>query len=153
RRISFGDKFRQWLLPVGAICVAGATGLAVYNQAVTGDWRQMPYSLHERQYGYQGANCFSKSRAPERHLRDRIPRFYLREKSVLAPGWAGMRRIAAHLTGRAQNLLAMAYTGTGFSGATYGYSGARLWAGLAAFAVVVIAGLRNRWFGYCCAAI
>jgi hypothetical protein len=152
-RLSFGYKFRRWLLPVGAICVAGAAGLATYNQAVTGDWRQMPYSLHERQYCYQGANCFSRPRIPERHPCDRIARFYLREKSVLPPGWAGMQRIAAHLTNRAQNLLAMAYTGTGFSDATYGYSRARLWAGLAAFAAVVIAGLRNRWFGYCCATI
>ena len=76
RTVRLERKMLLWLLPVSAICSAGAAGLAIDNRAVTGSWWELPYVLHQRQYWPGGVSHFSGSWVPSRIPCERIARFY-----------------------------------------------------------------------------
>ena len=52
RRFSPWTTVKRIVVPATVILVAGLTGLATYNNAVTGSPIKLPYSIHEATYGY-----------------------------------------------------------------------------------------------------
>jgi hypothetical protein len=145
RRFSFSDKARRWALPLGLVCLSGGAGMARYNQAVTGDWRSMPYSLHQRQYFYHGVFCGSPQREPERRPCSRIARYYEEFRRTTEAKSELLATIRGNL---AKYPLRFAYTG--FSGTRRG--GERPWmrtGALTLAAIVFIFSFANRWTKFC----
>ncbi|MGQ0637376.1 MAG: hypothetical protein ACT4QC_22440 [Planctomycetaceae bacterium] len=87
-------RLKLWMLPMGAVLVAGAAGIATHNHAVTGQWSLMPYALHDRQYLHQGIFLSSARREPEKRPVPRLEKYYLdlRPPSEATGGYAGLFR-------------------------------------------------------------
>jgi len=51
KRWSMRTIFMKILLPLGAVLLPVAAGMAYYNQSVTGHFSRLPYAVHEEQYG------------------------------------------------------------------------------------------------------
>ena len=70
----------KWGLPFFIVLVVGIGWMAFYNRAVTGNWLQSPYVLHQNQYFEQGVFRFSALRPPERRPVPHVAAFYAHYK-------------------------------------------------------------------------
>jgi hypothetical protein len=143
RRQALKNKVVGWLLPVGAVCAIGGIAIATYNQAVTGDWRELPYSLHQRQYFHQNVLCFHEIREPERVPVDRIAKYYLAARTAARRGRDAVAYISESLILRARLFLAF-----GFSGLK-GTSDYKQEVALCALPLVVVLAGCTRWSLFC----
>ena len=76
QRVNLSFKLRNALLPGMALVGTYAVCLGAYNQAVTGYWLKMPYSLHHQQYFHAGLFGFQEIRTPSRTVCPRIETTY-----------------------------------------------------------------------------
>jgi hypothetical protein len=149
RQWSVAVKVTRWALPVGAVCLAGGLWIAGYNQAVTGDWREMPYSLYQRQYFHHDMVCGSKVREAERHPCPRLGRYYAEKVMPDEPAVATAERVRTNLL-----TTTVKFTNCGFTGFRTMRNMPQPRAGsFAALAVVIVASLSRRWMRFCWATI
>ena len=79
-------KVTGWCGPFVLVVAAGAVGMAVYNQAVTGNWKIFPFALHTKQYLTCGMFRWQPiNQIPERRLTTRVGLFYEKD-GLLNPG-------------------------------------------------------------------
>jgi hypothetical protein len=64
RRSRLGTRITSVVLPAFLAVAAGGIWLGCYNQAVTGRWCTLPYSVHHQQYFHHGLFAFSTSGTP-----------------------------------------------------------------------------------------
>jgi hypothetical protein len=64
----FDRRMKAVVLPGSMFLAVGGVMLGCYNQAVTGHWSRLPYSLHHEQYFHHGLFVFNKDGTP------RLPR-------------------------------------------------------------------------------
>ena len=76
----------KWGLPFFIVLVVGIGWMAFYNRAVTGNWLQSPYVLHQNQYFEQGVFRFSALRPPERRPAPHVAAFYAHYKQPVERG-------------------------------------------------------------------
>jgi hypothetical protein len=67
---------KRVLLPQCIVLALGAAALAGYNVAVTGDWRTMPYQVHEQAYGICPLFLFDAPHAAPEYLHESIRKFH-----------------------------------------------------------------------------
>jgi hypothetical protein len=94
-----GQQRRQkvicWCGPFLLVVAAGAVGMAVYNQAVTGSWKTLPYALHQKQYTTFGMLRWQPiNQIPERRLTTRV-RFLYEADGLMKPGTPGGPQLGA----------------------------------------------------------
>lgn len=142
--LGFSQKFKCWLLPFGVIVLAGGTANAIYNRAVTGDWTEFPYSIHQREYFHQGNFVFSEYREPQRQAQERIAKFYFEKRFVPARGIGLAVEVLSNLRSRLFGLL-QCFAGRFELHVEFGNL---LWVG-----VILCLGLRSRWAAFCCATV
>src|SRR5204863_50153 len=102
RRWTLAAKITRFVLPFGAVLLGGGILMGIYNRAVTGDWRQLPYSLNHRQYFRSGPFIFSSKETPEREPHERILRYYAAQHDVPK---SGMRLLAAVVRNSSERVL------------------------------------------------
>jgi len=149
RQWSLPVKLTQWALPVGAMCFTGGLWIGFYNQAVTGDWRQMPYSLYQRQYFHHGMVCGSKFREAERHPCPRLARYYAEKVMPDETAVATAERVRTNLTKTSVKIVNCGFTGFR---TMRSLSQPRIGT-FAALAGVFLASYRRRWTRFCWATI
>jgi hypothetical protein len=149
RRWSLPIKMTRWALPVAVVCLAGGLWIASYNQAVTGHWWQMPYSLYQRQYFHHGMVCGSKVRETERNPCPRLARYYAAKVMPDETAVETAERVRTNLW-----MTAVKFINCGFTGfrTMRSLSQPRL-APFAALAVVFVASLSSRWMSFSWATI
>jgi hypothetical protein len=166
RRTPLQKKLALWLFPVSAVCLAGGAAMALQNQAVTGDWRELPYALHQRQYFSGGLSRFSGSWAASRTPCERIARYYNppHKQNMNAPNAATDADEPPPATSRLQAQTAVRPAPT-FAGrvkacVTFAFSGNAYQPSLGSAAacvlisvVALIAGWKSKWARFCWATI
>lgn len=78
-RLSFPAKLGRWLVPFAVPLVVGGAGMAMHNQAATGNWLRPPYSVYDKQYFRRSIFIFSGPREPELKPLDRLAPFFNRD--------------------------------------------------------------------------
>jgi hypothetical protein len=88
-------KLIGWCGPFALVVAAGSIGMAAYNQAVTGSWKALPYTLHPQQYFTCGMFRWQPiDQVPERRLTTRVRLLY-EEYGLLNPGKPGGPQLGA----------------------------------------------------------
>jgi len=88
-------KLIGWCGPFVLVVAAGAAGMALYNRAVTGSWKALPYVLHQKQYMTFGTFRWQPiNQVPERRLSTRVRLFY-EEDRLTNPGTPGGPQLGA----------------------------------------------------------
>lgn len=77
RRPSWTFKTLGIATPVLAIGISGLAGMAIYNQAVTGDPLTMPYSVHDKTYSASSLLIWKTPPAIPEYNHPRMEQFYL----------------------------------------------------------------------------
>ncbi len=138
--VGFSQKLNRWILPFGAMLLAGGAANAMYNRAVTGNWTQFPYSIYQRQYFLQDAFIFSTFREPERQPLERITKFYVKWSYTPADGVGLMAEVFYNFRTRLLKLLRSFSNRFELHVADMNV----LWMG-----VLLAIGLRSRWAWFC----
>lgn len=147
RTACFKKKFTAWLLPIGGMCLAGGAAIAIDNQAVTGDWRQLPHGLHQRQYFFAGTSCFSKTWTPSRIPCDRIAAYYVQKQQRRQHERWNAQTISGEFVRRAQTFVTFGLTADASQGSW------DLEIAVLISVIVLIAGRKKRWAWFCWATI
>jgi hypothetical protein len=78
-----------WCGTFGLVIAAGTVASAAYNQAVTGNWKTLPWALYQKQYNISGPFRWQPTdQIPTRHLENRLHAFF-EDRGLLCPGKPG----------------------------------------------------------------
>lgn len=76
RRRMFRSLLRVAVLPAAATLIPAALAMGYYNYRVTGNWLELPYQVHERQYAVYSNFLWSQPRKPPAYNNAVLERYW-----------------------------------------------------------------------------
>jgi len=76
KRYSLSRKLGSGILPLVLIGVASLAAMGAYNNAVTGDFKKMPYQVHDKTYSASSLLIWKEPNEPQPFVHERMKRYF-----------------------------------------------------------------------------